>query len=96
MAREDGEISRDREWGMSVVGCESMLAILCAYETLVAEKLARGEEPTASMINAVKTLAGQFYETPSTQFSKQAGGQPSETEDFWDRFRVLDGGKGAA
>jgi hypothetical protein len=86
-----------RERGMSVKGCESMLALFCACEAIIVEKLARGEEPTASMFNAVKTLASQFFDTPSTQFSSNAvGAQKSEAENFWDRFKVVDGGKGGA
>jgi hypothetical protein len=75
------------ERGMSVKGCESMLALLCAYEAIIVEKLIRGEEPTASMLNAVKTLAGQFYDTPSTQVSKEAVGPQCQVDAFWDRFR---------
>ena len=85
------------ERGMSVKGCESMLALLCAYEAIIVEKLIRGEEPTASMLNAVKTLAGQFFDMPAAQISRSPVGPQSESESYWDnRFKVIDGGKGAA
>jgi hypothetical protein len=82
---------------MSVKGCESMLALLCAYEAIIVEKLIRGEEPTASMLNAVKTLAGQFFDMPAAQISRSPVSPQSESESYWDnRFKVIDGGKGAA
>lgn len=93
---------------MSVVGCESMLAQYCAYEAMTIEcwkeyyrwdptsEFPRPNPPSAAQENALKNLAGQFYDTPSTQVSKQAVGPQSEADAFWDQFTVVNGGKGAA
>ena len=56
----------------------------------------RPPPPSAAQENALKNLAGQFYDTPSTQVSKQAVGPQSEADAFWDQFTVVNGGKGAA
>jgi hypothetical protein len=91
------KLEKYRALGMSVVGCEDQLAHFCAYEASMIAAWRRGEEPTAAAMNVLNKYAAQFYETPSTQFSKQpAGAQQSETDAFWDQFKVIDGGKGAA
>jgi hypothetical protein len=46
-------------------------------------------------VRVLNKYGSQFYETPSTQFSKQPAGRAEETN-FWDRFKVVGGGKGAA
>jgi hypothetical protein len=98
-----------RDRGMSVKGCESILAQYCAYEAMMVEtwlayyswRESDGERrpnpPSAAMENAFKNLACQFYDAPAAQVSKQpAGPQQTETENFWNQFKLVDGGKGAA
>ena len=98
--------ARYRERGLSVVGCESMLAQYCAYEAMTIEcwkeyyrwdptsEFPRPNPPSAAQENALKNFASQFYDTPVTQYSRDAAGKQT-TESFWDRFKVVDGGKGA-
>jgi hypothetical protein len=90
------KVAKYRAQGMNVAGCEDQLAQLCAYEASVIACWNRGEEPSAAAMNVLNKYASQFYETPGTQHSKSASGSQSETENFWDRFKVVDGGKGAA
>ncbi len=91
------KVAKYRALGMSVVGCEDQLAQYCAYEASMIACWRRGEEPSAASMNVLNKYASQFFETPSTQFSKQpTGPQQSEAENFWGRFKVFDGGKGAA
>ena len=62
-----------------------------------ASEFPRPLPPSAAQENALKNLASQFFDTYATQFSQSAAGkQSTETENFWDRFKVVDGGKGAA
>jgi hypothetical protein len=98
------------ERGMNIVGCESMLAQYCAYEAMTIEcwqayyrwdpasEYPRPNPPSASQENALKNLASQYYDTFASQYaSKQPAGPQSESESYWDnRFKVIDGGKGAA
>ena len=91
------KVAKYRALGMSVVGCEDQLAQYCAYEASMIACWRRGEEPSAASMNVLNKYASQFFETPSTQFSKQpTGPQQSEAENFWGQFKVFDGGKGAA
>jgi hypothetical protein len=98
-----------RARGTNVAGCESLLAQYCAYEAMTIEcwqahwrwdpvsEFPRPAPPSAAQENALKNLAAQFYDTLPSQYSQQAGGaQRAEAENFWDRFKVVDGGKGAA
>ena len=95
-----------RKRGMSVVGCESMLAQYCAYEAMTIEcwkdyyswdptsEDPRPNPPSAAQENALKNLASQFFDSPSSQLSKQAAGpKQSEAESFWSQFKVVEGGK---
>jgi hypothetical protein len=90
------KVAKYRAPGMSVAGCEDQLAQLCAYEASVIARWRGGEEPSAASMNVLNKYASQFYETPSTQHSQSAAGKQSETENFWDRFKVVDGGKSAS
>jgi hypothetical protein len=98
-----------QERGMNVRGCESMLAQYCAYEAMTVEcwqdfyawdptsEYPRPNPPSAAQENTLKNLASQFYETFASQYSSKEGAGPkNEAENFWDRFKVVDGGKGAA
>jgi hypothetical protein len=92
-----GKLAKFRARGMSVVGCEDQLAQHCAYEASVIATWLRGEEPSAASMNVLNKYASQFFDQPATQYSSQAAGaQRTEAENFWDRFKVVDGGKGAA
>jgi hypothetical protein len=99
-----------RERGMNVRGCESMLAQYCAYEAMTIEgwqaywwwdpasEFPRPNPPSAAQQNALKNLASQYYDTFASQYGSKdgAGSQKSEAENFWDRFKVVDGGKRAS
>jgi hypothetical protein len=85
------------ERGMSIRGCESQLAHYCSYDAAMIALWESGETPSAGMMQALNKMASQFYDTPSTQLSKQPSGPQSESESYWDnRFKVIDGGKGVA
>jgi hypothetical protein len=90
------KVAKYRARGMSVVGCEDQLAHYCAYDAAMIASWLRGEVVTSTAMNVLNKYASQFYDTPSTQHSQSAAGKQSETENFWDRFKVVDGGKGAA
>jgi hypothetical protein len=91
------KVAKYRARGMSVVGCEDQLAHYCAYDSAMIACWLRGEEVTSTAMNVLNKYASQFYDTPSTQLSKQPSGPQSDSESYWDnRFKVIDGGKGAA
>jgi hypothetical protein len=103
---EGHALARYHERGLSVVGCESMLAQYCAYEAMTIQcwkdyyswdptsEDPRPNPPSAAQENALKNLASQFYDTPSSQVSKQpAGPKQSEADSFWSQFKVVEGGK---
>ncbi len=86
-----------RERGMNIRGCESQLAHYCSYDAAMIALWESGETPSAGMMQALNKMASQFYDTPAAQISKQPSGAQSESESYWDnRFKVIDGGKGAA
>lgn len=68
------KVATYRNRGQSVRGCESALAHFCALDAAMIEMWRKGEVPSSSMINALKALACQFYDTPASQIAKAAGG----------------------
>jgi hypothetical protein len=88
------KVAKYRARGMSVVGCEDQLAHYCAYDAAMIACWLRGEEVTSTAMNVLNKYASQFYDTPSTQISKQpTGSQKTEAESFWSQFAVVEGGK---
>jgi hypothetical protein len=85
------------ERGMSIRGCESQLGHYCNFDAAMIALWESGETPSAGMMQVLNKMASQFYDTPAAQISQHAGGpERTEAANFWDRFKVVDGGKGAA
>jgi hypothetical protein len=56
--------------GQSVVGCESALAQFCALEAALIAQFVAEEMPPTSQINAYRSFAAEFFDTPASQVGK--------------------------
>lgn len=53
--------------GQSIVGCESALAQFCALEATLIDQFAKRLTPPTSQINAYRSFASEFFDTPASQ-----------------------------
>jgi hypothetical protein len=67
VATWERKIAKLEERGVDLRGCEDSLAMLCALESALQKRLRVGEIPKAAMMHEWRALAGEFYETPSSQ-----------------------------
>jgi len=61
--------------GQSVVGCEAALAQYCALEAALIEQFAKKITPPTSQFTAHRAYAGEFFDTPASQFGLQKPGK---------------------
>jgi hypothetical protein len=65
--------------GQSIVGCESALAQFCALEAALIDQFAKRLTPPTSQINAYRSFAAEFFDTPASQIgapsNKPKGGK---------------------
>ena len=53
--------------GQIVVGCESSLAQFCALEAMLIDQFTKKLTPPTSQINAYRSFAAEFFDTPAAQ-----------------------------
>jgi hypothetical protein len=81
------KVATYRNRGQATRGCESALAHFCCLDAEMIEMWLRGEVPSASVLNALRGFAGQFYDTPASQIAKAAGTAAPAVNPFLARGR---------